>query len=81
MSWQEGVGVALVVIGLLAGVYVAAQRPSFWVECGARIFAALRPMVWAYLSKRNTPEVEARMQECLRRGGEWDNHRKKCKDR
>lgn len=81
MTWQEGVGIALVVIGLLAGVYVAAQRPSFWVEFGGRVVSALSPMVWAYISKRNSPDIERRMQECYRRGGEWDNFRKKCKDR
>lgn len=81
MTWQEGVGIALVVIGLVAGGYIAAQRPSFWVEFVGRVFAALRPLIWEYVSKRNSPEIEARMHDCIRRGGEWDNFRKKCKDR
>lgn len=79
MTWQEGVGVALVALGLLAGVYVAAQRPSFWIEFGWRAFSAIRPMLWSYISKRNSPEIEKQMQDCVRRGGEWDNFRKRCK--
>jgi len=81
VTWQEGVGVTLVVIGLLAGGYMAAQRPSFWMEFGVRVFNALRPLLWAYLSKRMSPEDEAKMQQCLRQGREWDPVRKKCRDR
>lgn len=79
MTWQEGVGIALVVIGLLAGTYVAAQRPSFWIEFVARAFDALRPIIWGYVSKRMTPEQEADWRDCIRRGGEWDHMRKRCK--
>jgi hypothetical protein len=79
MTWQEGVGVVLVCIGLLAGVYVAAQRPSFWIGFIGRAFTALQPMVWAYLSKRMPPEKEKEWRDCIRRGGEWDHIRKRCK--
>lgn len=79
MSWQEGVAVGLVCLGLLAGGYLAAQRPAFWMEFGSRVLLALAPKIWAYVSKRNTPEIEQQMADCVRRGGTWDNFRKRCK--
>jgi hypothetical protein len=27
------------------------------------------------------PALEEEMRRCIRRGGEWDNFRKKCKDK
>jgi hypothetical protein len=80
MAWQEGVAVLLVCIGLLAGAFIYGRRPSFWIEFGVRAFTALKPKIFEYL-RRNTPEVEARMHECIRRGGEWDNFKKRCRDR
>ena len=32
MNWQEGVAVAVVLIGLGAGACLVAKRPSFWIE-------------------------------------------------
>jgi hypothetical protein len=29
--------------------------------------------------KRNPPDVEERMNDCIRSGGQWDNFRKRCK--
>lgn len=79
MSWQEGVGILLVCIGLLGGAYVVAQRPAFWIEFGARLLQRLAPRIVAYLTKRMTPDEERAFQDCVRRGGEWDPHRKRCK--
>lgn len=79
MTWQEGVGIVLVCVGLFAGVYVAAQRPSFWLEFGARILQRLGPRIISYLTKRMTPEKEKEFHDCVRRGGEWDPIRKRCK--
>ena len=31
MSWQEGVAITLVILGLGAGAVLVAQRPSFWI--------------------------------------------------
>lgn len=41
MSWQEGVAVAVVLLGLGAGAFLVTQRPSFWLEFGVRIGQAL----------------------------------------
>jgi hypothetical protein len=79
MTWQEAVATVIILLGLGAGAYMVAQRPAFWIEFGSRSLTALWPYVLKYVTKRMSPEYEQRMQECLRRGGEWDNFRKKCR--
>jgi len=73
MSWQEGVAVVVVLIGLGAGAFVVAQRPSFWIEFGSRLGEALLPLAWRYVSKRMPPEEEAAWRQAERRGqgDEW----------
>ena len=80
MTWQEAVATIVILLGLGAGAYMVAQRPAFWIEFGSRSLTALWPYIWRYISRRNSAEIEAEMQECYRRGGTWDNFRKKCKD-
>ena len=73
MIWQEGVAVAVVLLGLRAGAFLVAQRPSFWIEFGTRLGKALLPLGWRYVSKRMTPEEEAAWHAAERRGqgDEW----------
>lgn len=73
MTWQEGVAYGFVVIGLLAGGYIAAQRPSFWVELGGRVVSKLLPLFIAVAMKRMSPEEEAefRAEQQAGRGDEW----------
>lgn len=80
MSWQEGVAVIVIVVGLAAGAFLVSQRPAFWIEFGARLVKALLPGAVAYISKRMTPEQEKAFQDCARRGGQWDSIRKRCRD-
>jgi hypothetical protein len=80
VNWLEVAGVVLVVAGLLGGLIIAAQRPAFWVEFGTRLLARLWPFFFAYITKRMTPEKEQEWRDCIRRGGEWDHRRKRCKD-
>lgn len=81
MTWFEVVAVVVMLLGFGAGAFLAAQRPAFWYGLGQAMFSALWPSIAKYVTKRNTPEIEARMAECVRRGGTWDNFRKKCRDR
>lgn len=76
MTWQEAIATIVVLLGLGAGVVLFAQRPSFWIEFGVRLGKRL----WPLLIKRMSPEKEEAWRDCIRRGGEWDHHRKKCKD-
>ena len=73
MSWQEGAAVTVVLLGLGAGAFLVAQRPSFWIEFGARVAKALLPLAWRYVSRRMLPEEEAAWREAERRGqgDEW----------
>ena len=73
MSWQEGVAVAVALIGLGAGAFLVAQRPSFWIEFGSRVAMALLPLAWRYVSKRMPPEEEAAWRQAEKRGqgDEW----------
>jgi hypothetical protein len=77
MSWQEGVAVAVVLIGLGAGAFLVAQRPSFWIEFGSRLGKALLPLALRYVSKRMPPEEEAAWRQAERRGQgeEWFKRR------
>ena len=59
MSWQEGVAVAVVLIGLGAGALLVAQRPSFWLQFGVRLGKALLPRVLKYVTLRMPPEEAA----------------------
>jgi hypothetical protein len=76
VTWQEVIATIVVLLGLGAGVVLFAQRPSFWIEFGVRLGQRL----WPLLIKRMSPEKEKEWRDCIRRGGEWDHRRKKCKD-
>ena len=69
----------VMVIAMAAGGFLAARQPTFWINFGAAIFEAVVPKISEYVKKRNTPEVEAKMAECVRRGGQWDNFNKRCR--
>lgn len=75
MNWLEIAAIAAVLIGVGAAGFLVAQRPSFWWGLGVVAVKAALP----YLARRMSPEKEREMQDCLRRGGEWDHARKRCK--
>ena len=75
MTWLEIVALVMLLIGIGAGGYLVAQRPTFWWGLGVVAFKA----AWPFLAKRMTPEQEKAFQDCVRRGGEWDPMRKRCK--
>ena len=82
MSWQEGVAVTVVLLGLGAGAFLVAQRPSYWFEFGLRLSKTLLPLGWRYVSRRVPPEEEAAWREAERRGQgeEWRRDRKRRKE-
>lgn len=73
MSWQEAVATVFICLGLFAGAFLFARRPAFWIEFSGRLCSRLWPYVWAYISKRMTPEEEAEWRKAERqgRGDEW----------
>ncbi len=82
MNWAIGfiIVLGLVVpmgIGLGLGAYRAVQSPAFVGEAGALIVKALFPIIKEIIARPNSPEIEAKMHEVIRRGGQWDNFRKR----
>ena len=75
MTWLEIAAIAALLVGVGAGGYLVAQRPTFWVGLGVAVFKSLLP----HLAKRMTAEQEKAFQDCVRRGGEWDPFRKRCR--
>lgn len=75
MSWLEITALIVLLAGIGAGGFLVAQRPTFWWGLGVVAFKAVLP----HLAKRMTPEEEKAFQDCVRRGGEWDHFRKRCK--
>jgi hypothetical protein len=75
MTWLEIAAIAVLLIGIGAGGYLVAQRPSFWAGLVVVVFRAVLP----HLAKRMTAEQERAFRDCVRRGGEWDPMRKRCK--
>ncbi len=73
MNWQEGVAVTVVLLGLGAGAFLVAQRPTFWLEFGLRLIRALRPIVMKYITRRMPSDEEAAWRQAERRGqgDEW----------
>jgi hypothetical protein len=73
MSWQEGVAITIVLLGLGAGAFLVAQRPSFWIEFSSRLGMVLLPLAWRHVTKRMPPEEEAAWCQAERRGQgeEW----------
>ena len=60
MDWIQVAAFVFVALGLVGGGYVVAQRPKFWIELVSRLSVALAPIIWAFVSKRMTPEEEAK---------------------
>lgn len=76
MYWIAG----LLLLGCLClGAFFIVRSPTFWINLVNELIRLSLPKVAEVVTKRNTPEVESEMQKCIRRGGEWDNFRKKCK--
>ena len=73
MSWQEGVAVTVVLLGLGAGVFLVAERPSFWFGFGSRLGKALLPLAWCFVSSGIPADKVAAGREAERRGGKLDS--------
>ena len=58
MTWQEVIAITVVLLGLGAGAFLVAQRPSFWIEFVSRLGKAMLLLAWRYVSRRMPPEEE-----------------------
>jgi cyanate permease len=75
VNWLKIVAIVILLLGLGGGGFLAAQRPTFWLGIAGAIFEFSLPV----LAKRMPPEKEAEMLACIRRAGQWDNIKKRCK--
>ena len=79
MTWLEIAAIAILLLGIGAGGFLVARRPTFWATLGGVLLQRAWPYITAYVTRRNTAEVEQQMADCVRRGGEWDNVKKRCR--
>ena len=77
MTFIEIAAIIVLLLGIGAGGFLVAQRPTFWLGMASAVLTALIPI----LGKRMTPEKEKELQDCLRRGGEWDHFNKRCRNK
>lgn len=71
----EALVLIALVAGLAIGTYFVARSPVFWVEMISHVVRGLVPI----LNKRMPPEQEAAWHDCIRRGGQWDHVKRRCK--
>lgn len=79
MTWLEIAAIVVLLLGVGAGGFLVAQRPTFWLGIGGVLLQRSWPYIASYVTRRNTAEVEQQMADCVRRAGEWDNAKKKCR--
>lgn len=79
MNWIEVAAIVVLLLGIGAGGFLVAQKPSFWIGLVTAMVRPLFPLLLASVAKRMPPEKEQEWRDCIRRGGEWDYHRKRCK--
>jgi len=58
MDWMLVTAWVAICIGLAAAVFIYARNPAFWVNAVIFIFWKIWPLIWAFVSKRKSPEEE-----------------------
>jgi len=71
--------IIIVLLGAFAGAFMFFRSPHAYIAFGTIAIEKLKPVIFAYLLKRMSPEKEKEFRDCMRRGGEWDHVRKRCK--
>ena len=78
MIWWM-IGAALFGVAALS-IWGAFRSPDFVAGLTAVVAKAAVKAIAPIVAKRMTPEQEKAFQACVRRGGDWDHIRKRCKD-
>lgn len=71
---QEAIVIIALIAGLAIGTYFVARAPEFWIGILSHVIKSMVPV----LTKRMPPEQEAAWRDCIRRGGKWNNHKRRC---
>jgi len=59
VKWLTIALIGAVLVGIAAGIALIMQNPNFWLGIGYAMLTAALPVVWAFVSKRMSPEKEA----------------------
>lgn len=81
MTWLEIAVIASLLLTVGLGGFLVSQRPAFWAGLVSVLAKAAWPHIVKYVSARMTPAQEREFRDCVKRGGEWDSFRKKCRDK
>lgn len=60
--------VMAVLLGVGSAAFFVMRSPGFWVDAVKQLLAALLPAIVTLVTKRMTPEEEARWRDAQRRG-------------
>lgn len=74
------VGAALFGVSALA-IWTSFKNPAFVAGIATIMAKAAAEAILPTIAKRMTPEQEKAFQDCQRRGGEWDNFKKRCRQK
>jgi hypothetical protein len=80
---SDGLIVSGLVMAVLLGVggaaFLVMRSPAFWGEVVKELILKAWPQIKEVLTKRMDPKTEQAWRDCIRRGGEWDHVKKRCK--
>jgi hypothetical protein len=74
VNWIEIAAIVVLLLGIGAGGFLVAQRPTFWLGMLTAVVKELLPVIL----RRMTPAEEAAWRECQRRNGKWNHSKKRC---
>lgn len=75
-EWLTFLLIAVVAAGFGMGAYSIAQSPKFYVQLALELLPLFKGVF-----ARMSPEDEKKLQQATRRGEEWDNFRKRPRDK
>lgn len=85
MGWWEWAVIACLLVGIVGMGAILTVRlynnPFLLAGLIPTIWAHVKPVLLRVIFDRMEPELEEEMRKCIKRGGKWDNFRKKCVDR
>lgn len=78
MRWWLWALAAVTLVAAAAGVWFAAQSPTFVAGLTALAVGAAWKAVAPAVLRRMPPELEKQWRDCERRGGRWNHRTKRC---
>lgn len=69
MDWLLILAWVALLIGVAGAGFIYARSPSFWITFSVALFKKLWPFVWNEVSRRKSPEDEAKWREEYLSGG------------